>query len=75
MSKQETIGLVGSQKLYGTPAEMSAMFGISVAELKKLRHLKQGSPYRLLGRKVLYSVASFEEWLESAAPLQVPESA
>ena len=53
------------EKLYGSPAEMAALYGVTEAYLKKLRHLRQGPPYRKLGRMVLYPLLDFARWFES----------
>ncbi len=62
----ERIAVAPAPKIYGTPAELALMYGMTVAELKKLRHLREGPPYRKLGRQVFYSLADFAAWFEAA---------
>lgn len=65
ISADERIAVTSVAKLYGTTAEMSAMYGLSAAYLKKLRLLGQGPAYRKCGRLVLYSLSDFAIWFES----------
>lgn len=61
----DRVTVVVPNKIYGTTAEMSALYGLSQPYLKKLRLLRQGPPYRKCGKLVLYSLADFSSWFES----------
>ncbi len=50
-----------------TPDEAAYMYGVNKGTLANLRSKKQGCPYILCGRKVLYRVDLFEKWLFAGA--------
>ncbi len=54
-------------KITMTPQELECVYGTNQGTLANLRSKKQGPPYILLGRKVLYRVDLFEKWLFAGA--------
>ena len=70
--EEPKIGVVTVQpvrNLYARPRDIVAMYSISEPYLKKLRCLREGPPYRKLGRQVLYPLAEFSQWFERTAEL------
>lgn len=47
-----------------SPQEAAQIYSISIGHLANLRFKKQGCPYYRVGRKVLYLVADFEDWIK-----------
>ncbi len=56
-----------------TPDEAVAIYGVNKGTLANLRSKKLGAPYLQVGRKILYPVKAFEEWLFSN-PVKTMES-
>lgn len=46
-----------------TPEQAAERYGICKGSLANMRNKKQGPPYLKIGRKVLYPVKSFEDWV------------
>lgn len=46
-----------------SPEQAVERYGLNKGTLANMRSKKQGPPYLKIGRKCLYPVKSFEEWL------------
>ena len=46
-----------------TPAEAAHMYGYTVGALAQLRHRRQGPKFYKVGKKVLYFIEDFENWI------------
>ena len=51
-------------KIYATPDEVSAMFGLNARTLANQRCARVGIPYKKIGRKVLYRISDVEKYVE-----------
>jgi predicted DNA-binding transcriptional regulator AlpA len=47
-----------------TQDEVSTLYGVSVSALEKMRAANRGPAYVSLGRKIMYSPAAIQKWLE-----------
>jgi hypothetical protein len=56
-------------KVYASPDEVSAMFGLNARTLANQRCARVGIPYKKIGRKVLYKISDVEKYLESQTVL------
>jgi hypothetical protein len=53
-----------STKRFATPPEISALYGVGIARLRKLRMQGVGPEFTKVGyRTVLYDIEKFEAWL------------
>jgi len=51
------------KKKYGTPQEISVIFGVSVGQLANLRYRQRGCPHFRRGRRIYYEISTFQSWL------------
>jgi hypothetical protein len=64
-----------TEKLFYDTCEISAMFGISEAYLRKLRSRQAGPVFVRIGRMIRYRVADVKRWLDTAAVEVAPKRA
>jgi len=51
------------EKLFGSPREISILFGLNVGSLANMRSLKKGPRFFKSGRKVVYRLSDVETWI------------
>jgi hypothetical protein len=56
-------------KLYATPDEVGALYGLNVRTLANERCRRVGIPFKKIGRKVLYKISDVEKYVESQTVL------
>ena len=58
-------------KLYATPDEIGALFGLNARTLANQRCKREGIPYRKIGRKILYRISDVEKFVERETVLTI----
>lgn len=71
--KLPTPNKAAMHKITISPEEAVVRYGVNRGTLANLRSRKLGCPYFRVGRKILYRVCDFENWLFSQ-PVKTTES-
>jgi hypothetical protein len=56
-------------KIYASPDEVSARFGLNARTLANQRCTRVGIPYKKIGRKVLYKISDVEKYVDGQTVL------
>ncbi len=59
------------QKRFVTPREAATIYGFAEGTLANLRSSKRGCRYYKAGRKILYDLHDFEDWITSHPVLTI----